>query len=226
MFGNAFLIVWNDVASASEDEYRRWHRVEHMPERLAIPGFALGRRYVDTAAAKYRYLTVYEVDGADVFRSEPYRASLASPTPWTTRMSAEMTNFVRRVCRTTASSGVAVGGAVATFTIALDGDAAADRAGAKRLVEAIVGFDGVSAVHLGAVDAETTGERRDAMQSRAQDETPPFNAVLIVEGETRRALAGLLERIGDRLAQFAGSRTADAKLYQLALLYQPSYERP
>ena len=36
MFGNAFLASWNDVDPLLEAEYQRWHRVEHMPERLAV----------------------------------------------------------------------------------------------------------------------------------------------------------------------------------------------
>lgn len=220
MLNPAFLIVWNDVEPGVEAEYRRWHRVEHMPERLAIPGFMLGRRYSNLDGAKYRYLTIYEVASADVFRSEPYRASLAQPTPWTTRMSAQMTNFVRRVCRTVASDGTSIGGVLATFQLQLDEH---DTNKSKRLVSSIAAMDGVTGVHLGAVDADATGARRDEMQSRSQPDTVPFNSVLVVESDSRQALAALLPALDGQIAQFTGGGAVSARTYDLALLFQPTH---
>ena len=73
MFDAGFLVVWNDVAPAVEAEYQRWHRIEHMPERMSLPGFTLGRRYVDRGGRRYRYLTLYEARSVETFCSEPYR---------------------------------------------------------------------------------------------------------------------------------------------------------
>jgi len=216
MFSNAFLIVWNDVSSATEYEYRRWHRVEHMPERLAIPGFMLGRRYADLSAAKYRFLTIYETASTDVFSSAPYRASLASPTPWTTRMSAQMTNFVRRVCRTAASASNAVGGAVATFHFRDAGEA-------DRLVRMVCELDGVTGAHVGVVDEAATGARRDEMQLRSRDGIDPFDAVLIVEGDDRAALARLNAALIDCIAQCAAGKPAFSQHYDLALVFHPTH---
>jgi hypothetical protein len=100
MFADAFLASWNDVDPGVEAEYQRWHRVEHMPGRLAIGGFVIGRRYVDPAGPMNRYLTVYEAHSLDVFASDAYRPRLASPTSETTRMASHMHNFVQRICRT------------------------------------------------------------------------------------------------------------------------------
>jgi len=39
-FGRGALVNWGGVVAASEVDYNAWHSLEHMPERLAVPGFA------------------------------------------------------------------------------------------------------------------------------------------------------------------------------------------
>ena len=45
--GSAFLAIWHDIEAHGEVEYDDWHTREHMPERVEIPGFEAGRRWVD-----------------------------------------------------------------------------------------------------------------------------------------------------------------------------------
>ena len=226
MFDAGFLVVWNDVAAAVEAEYRRWHRSEHMPERMSLPGFTRGRRYMDLAGTRNRYLTVYEGRSVETFRSEPYRARLAAPTPWTSRMSARMSNFVRRVCRTVASDGAAIGGAAATFRFRLADDHGIGAAGAAaELVRAVIGVDGAVGAHLGLVDAEITGTRGDEMQSRSSAGADPFNAVLIVEGDSRAVVADRLPELNKLLTKFTvDDGLITAQVYDLALLVPASRE--
>ena len=47
----AFLALWNDVASGREAEYERWHTFEHVPERVAVPGMR-GARAIEHIAAR------------------------------------------------------------------------------------------------------------------------------------------------------------------------------
>ena len=50
--------MWHDIAAEGEPEYNLWHTREHMPERLGIPGFDVGRRYVGLEPrTEYRYFT-------------------------------------------------------------------------------------------------------------------------------------------------------------------------
>ena len=44
--GSAFLALWNDIEPQRRTEYDAWHTFEHVPERVGIPGFIRGRRYV------------------------------------------------------------------------------------------------------------------------------------------------------------------------------------
>ena len=51
--GQGFLAIWDDVVAAGEAEWLRWHTREHMPERIGVPGFLGGRRYLDAAPPPY-----------------------------------------------------------------------------------------------------------------------------------------------------------------------------
>jgi hypothetical protein len=73
------------------------------------------------------------------------------------------------------------------------------------------------------VDAEATGARRDEMQSRSQQDTAPFNSVLVVESDDRRALTDQLLALNECLAQFTGQRPVFSRIYDLALLFQPTH---
>jgi len=45
LLGKAAVIIWNDVAPEGRDAFYAWHDKEHVPERLAIPGFLRGSRF-------------------------------------------------------------------------------------------------------------------------------------------------------------------------------------
>ena len=101
--GAAFLAIWHDIEEHGEVEYDDWHTREHMPERVGIPGFEAGRRWVDRSLDHHRYFTLYEAATLDVLGSAAYRARLDTPTPWTHKVQPTFTNFVRAACRATAS---------------------------------------------------------------------------------------------------------------------------
>ena len=46
MIGRATVAIWCDIALDVRDELNHWHAHEHMPERLRIPGFLRGSRWV------------------------------------------------------------------------------------------------------------------------------------------------------------------------------------
>ena len=59
LLGQGALVIWHDVRD--ESDYNEWHSKEHMLERVAVPGFRRGLRYVALAGSP-KYLNVYEVD--------------------------------------------------------------------------------------------------------------------------------------------------------------------
>ncbi|HZE60588.1 MAG TPA: hypothetical protein VE085_08535, partial [Burkholderiales bacterium] len=56
MLGNAAVAIWCEVAPDVHAEFDDWQAREHMPERLSIPGFLRGSRWVGEAG----YFMLYE----------------------------------------------------------------------------------------------------------------------------------------------------------------------
>jgi len=48
--GKGAMVFWNDVIAEGEADFNHWHVFEHIPERVGVPGFLRGRRYVAVAA--------------------------------------------------------------------------------------------------------------------------------------------------------------------------------
>jgi hypothetical protein len=77
-----------------EEEFNAWYDGEHVPERLAAPGFESARRYYATQAQR-RYLALYDMRSIDALSTPEYLAcSGANNSPWTIRMISRC-NFVR-----------------------------------------------------------------------------------------------------------------------------------
>ena len=60
LMGTAAMILSFDVAPDAVDEHDDWHTHEHLPERLSIPGFLRGTRWV-AEHGRPRYFVTYEV---------------------------------------------------------------------------------------------------------------------------------------------------------------------
>jgi len=88
------LVVRVDVRSEDEDELNRWYDTEHVPERLALPGFRSAARY-RSAEHQGRYLAVYELDDPAVATSAEYMAR--PQTAWARDLMARWTSWERSV---------------------------------------------------------------------------------------------------------------------------------
>lgn len=91
------LAVWNDRAPEIAGIYEHWYLTDHLPDRLSVPGFRLGRRF-EAIAADREFLTYYRVDRPAVLSSELYRARLAEPTEGTVQVMPYWRGMVRAVC--------------------------------------------------------------------------------------------------------------------------------
>lgn len=80
--GSGLLLVMMEPEPAFEDKLNRWYTEEHFVERLNVPGFLGGRRYVAVTGAP-KYLALYDLTDPDVLHSEPYLAVSEPPSPWT-----------------------------------------------------------------------------------------------------------------------------------------------
>ena len=46
LLGSAVLVNWGGIKKNKEIDYNQWHSLEHMPERISLPGFLRGYRAV------------------------------------------------------------------------------------------------------------------------------------------------------------------------------------
>ena len=96
--GTGLLMVWADVPADKEEDFNRWYNEEHLPERLAVPGFLSGARY-EAAKSGPKHLACYELEDAAVLESAAYKRVQSHPTDWTRRCSPEAigTTYIRNV---------------------------------------------------------------------------------------------------------------------------------
>jgi hypothetical protein len=90
----AVLVVQVEVDPADEDEFNRWYDEEHIPEKLASPGFLSARRF-RLADDSPRYLVIYELDDPQAALSPTYMSQ--APTDWGTSMMARWKTWNRDV---------------------------------------------------------------------------------------------------------------------------------
>jgi hypothetical protein len=92
------LAIWNDIRDGREGDFESWYKDEHFLERLAVPGFRLGRRY-EAVVGTPQYFCYYLTDTPDTLTSGPYLERLNNPTPRTRAMMSEaFSNMHRTVC--------------------------------------------------------------------------------------------------------------------------------
>jgi hypothetical protein len=108
------LAIFNNVAPGREAEFEEWFQHEHLAERLAVPGFLLGRRY-EAVSGQPRFFNFYVTGSADVLKSAAYLARLDHPTPLTrTVMSEIFKDMIRTVCHRALRMGAMHGAAAVT----------------------------------------------------------------------------------------------------------------
>ena len=63
--GKGMLIVYTDIAARDERDFNEWYNREHIDERVNLPGFNRGRRYVSVKGSP-KYLATYECEAAEL----------------------------------------------------------------------------------------------------------------------------------------------------------------
>lgn len=95
------LVNFISVNARDLVDFEDWYSFEHFPERLAVPGFRRGRRYVEVApepeSRPVEFLSIYETEDVGTLTSEAYLAALDSPTEWTRRVAATFVGNERSV---------------------------------------------------------------------------------------------------------------------------------
>ena len=83
--------------AALEAEFNDWYETEHIPVRLALPGFARAVRYREVGAAR-KYLAIYELDDMAVLESPGYGVVKTQPSARTAHMLKSVAGFTRFTC--------------------------------------------------------------------------------------------------------------------------------
>ena len=190
LLGSAAMLLCFDVDPDAVAEHDEWHTHEHLPERLSIPGFLRGTRWV-ASQGKPRYVVLYEVERLDTLASPAYLERLNHPTPWTQRIMPHYRGMARALCAVRGSRGVGTGhaalvvrfdaraGQAASLAEWLDGD----------ILPGLPARRGLGSAHWleAALPAKMTNEQR----MRGVD--AGIDAALLVTGYDDRALAALAQ---------------------------------
>ena len=103
------MLLSFDVEPSAIIEHDDWHTHEHLPERLSIPGFIRGTRWI-ALRGEPRYFVMYEVEQLATLSSQAYLDRLNHPTPWTAKMMPHYRSMTRGFCSVAASFGSGLGG--------------------------------------------------------------------------------------------------------------------
>ena len=190
LLGSAVMLLAFDIVPDAVAEHDEWHTHEHLPERLAIPGFVRGSRWV-APQGEPRYFVMYEVAQLATLTSDAYLTRLNNPSPWTARMMPHYRNMKRGFCSVTASFGVGLGHAARLVRFKPVPDAAASlrRWLLEDALPKLPSRRGIGSAHLleGAATPPMTNEQR----IRGAD--AGIDWALLVTGYERDALAELAE---------------------------------
>ncbi|MGE7470748.1 hypothetical protein ACQKLX_14995 [Bosea sp. NPDC003192] len=180
--GEGAVAIWHDIAPEGRAEFYAWHGEEHMPERVGIPGFLRGRRYV-AIDAELEFFNLYEAQTVEVLKGQDYAARVNAPTPWTFSAVKHFRSVARAICRVAHTSGPAQGGLMATLRYDVpDNIASAHKAALLRgLVPDLLAMRGVAGVHLLTADAQASGVATAEQTARGVANAVP-RWVLLVEG--------------------------------------------
>ena len=84
--GTALLVVFADIDPTRDADFNAWYNQEHLPERLAAPGFLDAARY-EALKGGPRYLALYELESVEALQTDEYQRLVQNQSEWTKRVS-------------------------------------------------------------------------------------------------------------------------------------------
>jgi hypothetical protein len=178
LLGEGVVAIWNGIRAQGRADFFEWHNREHMPERVAIPGFLRGRRY-SAVDARPEFFTLYETRSVAELSGPDYLARLNNPTEWTRRATAHFTDTARSLCRVETSLGTGMGGWMMTWRF----EAAHDL---ETILPRLGEASGIVGVHYCIADPAASGIETEEKKGRPKNAVPA--RVLMVEGGADREM--------------------------------------
>ena len=213
MLGRAVIAMWWGFDPQMQAGIEDWHSHEHFPERLGIPGFLRGSRWLD-AGGRPAYFIMYEAARLSTITAGPYLERLNNPTEWSRRMMPLHLGMVRSLCRVRAGAGGGHAHAMATVRFSPRRGSGVTRWLSDEL-QKLAGRQGITGAHLlqsAPMPAAQTAEQKIRGGDGAAD------WVLLVNGYDADAVRALAEAelSPDALAARGAKPGATAGLYRLA----------
>jgi hypothetical protein len=213
LLGKAVVAIWNDITPEGRSNFIEWHNRQHIPERVGIPGFHRGRRYLAEYGAP-EYFTLYEAANETVLAGPEYLQRLNNPTDWTREATAAFRNTERGVCGIAHSIGSGDGGYM--LTVRFDAEAGKKAALQKHLVERLDSIEHlpwISGAHLCVADATASGIETAERKGR-QVSVP--NWVVMIEGSAAPVVETAARELGEDNLVAAGMKGVSQRgLYRL-----------
>ncbi|HUP08240.1 MAG TPA: hypothetical protein VMU47_13870 [Caldimonas sp.] len=207
------MLLSFDVAAEAMTEHDDWHTHEHLPERLSVPGFLRGSRWVAMRGTP-RYLVLYEVVALATLTSAAYLERLDHPTAWTSKMMPSYRGMTRGLCVVEATFGAGLGNVAYVARFKPDAAAAASLRHwlVEEMLPALPPRPGIVGAHLlrGAANAPMTNEQRLRGSDAAID------AALLVIGYDATVLDELSRSaLATHELERRGATDATAGLYRI-----------
>lgn len=150
--GSGLMAFWARIEASYLDRFRQWHNSEHMPERVSIPGFLAGQRYLGHGTNNF-FLMMYETREPAVLGGEDYLARLNAPTAWTRESLPHFREPARNIYRRLAVQGKSdLFAAPCMLSLRFNADAVD-----ASLVERVAPQAGVARTRLFEIDSEISG---------------------------------------------------------------------
>jgi hypothetical protein len=185
--GEGVVAIWHGIRPEGRADFFEWHNREHMPERVAIPGFVRGRRYI-ALDGHPEFFTLYETATTAILSGADYLARLNAPTEWTRRATSHFTDTARSLCRVALSIGVGAGGWIMTWR----GDE--EPRGLEATLREVAKAPGIVGAHLCIADRPASGIETEEKKGRPKNAVPGWVA-MVEGGSERHALEAACARI-------------------------------
>lgn len=225
--GSGAVAIWHDIAAGAKEEFYAWHGEEHMPERVAIPGFLRGRRYC-AIRADLEFFNLYETTSLEVLTGPDYQNRLNNPTAWTVSTVKHFKHVARSLCRVAVSLGRGQGGLVSTWQYDVpetQADAHIDVLSGSVLPE-LLNQKIIAGAHLLISDTAASAVDTAERKVRGEENRIP-RWIVIVEGwgdEQPFAELCATKLSDDVLSSAGASCTANVGLYRLQVTATPINE--
>jgi len=219
--GLGAVCIWHDLLPEARDDFHQWHNREHMPERVGIPGFRRGRRYVAIAGTP-EYFNLYEADSAEVLGGQDYLNRLNAPTEWTRQVVPSFRNVSRSICRVVYTHGVGQGAFMLTlrFDVAQNDRSRVVKALRQRLLPPLCDNKGIAGVHLCLAD-ESISKVETAEKKARADTTQVPTWIILIEGNS----SADVQAAGAALSQDLQPLLSAADVPILTSVYQLEFSR-